>query len=193
LLRRTFEAAEGAAAQGRPQPIGDQRARYAAITCSSEHSAIRKASIRSRSDLRRCRHCQKPSTPIERAAFRRFRSLELTRPDLLYPVPFKQWQSTGGDIPSFLEAVQHGTIDLELINRRFKDAPGGAKSGRPRAKWEGGYPDCAHALRVRRKGGKPIPAALSNVCRTPGCGAIRVGMAQREPDPVAPKQEETIS
>jgi hypothetical protein len=164
------------------------RAAHRAITCSPEHRILRKRSIRARVDVRRCRHCTRPATPIERAAFRRFRKLELMRPDLLYPGPWKQWQQLErGDLTAFsvylantLENDDAGELDaqLGLIDKRFKDRPGGVKSGRPRAMWEGGDPECSHQLPVRRKGGKPIPAVQSNRCRK--CSALRVGMDPRE-------------
>jgi hypothetical protein len=179
------------------KPIGADRARYSAITCSPEHGALRKQSIRARVDMKRCRVCSRPATPVERAAFRRFRKLELQRPDILYPAAFKRWQEEGGDLESFAQELSvrlaradagDCEVDLGLIDRRSKEAPGGPKSGRPRVQWEGGDADCVHQLPIRRKGGKPIPAAKSNRCRR--CSAIRVGMAQREPDPVTEKQEE---
>lgn len=164
------------------------RAAHRAITCSLEHRVLRKRSIRARLDVRRCRHCTRPATPIERAAFRRFRKLELMRPDLLYPGPWKQWQQLErGDLTAFsvylanqLERDEDGELDahLGLIDKRFKGRPGGVRSGRPRAQWEGGDPECLHKLPVRRKAGRPVPAAQSNRCRK--CSALRVGMEQRE-------------
>ena len=43
-----------------------------AITCSTECSAVRAKYLRSLIDQKRCRYCQRPSTPAERAAFNRW-------------------------------------------------------------------------------------------------------------------------
>jgi hypothetical protein len=122
-------------------PVPKERQRYRAITCCEEHGRLRKASIRARVDQRQCRVCRKPSSPQERAAYRRFRSLEITAPELLYPKPWKQWQQNGGTVEGFRLAIGEqlsrvtsedtmGGIDLGLIDFRSKEAPGGAKSGR---------------------------------------------------------------
>jgi hypothetical protein len=115
-----------------------------AITCCKEHAVLRKASIRARVEQKRCKYCRKPATPIERAAFRRFRSIELMRPDFLYPAAFKKWQAKGGDLAGFIIALEAsfqsklgagdesgGDFDLELVDRRHVAATGSVKSGRP--------------------------------------------------------------
>jgi hypothetical protein len=141
-------------------PISLARALQSAITCCFEHGVLRKASIRSRVDMRRCRFCRKPATPIERAAFKRFRSIELTRPDLLYPSTFKRWQLSGGDLQGFCMALEQsfraneekgepGEFVLELIDRRSAAAPGGAKSGRKKIVCE-----CGHTRKEHKPAGK---------------------------------------
>lgn len=157
---------------GDPVPV--ERQRYGAITCKQEHKVLRKASIRARVKMRQCDFCHKPSTPAERAAFRRFRSVELTRPDLLYPRAWREWESKGVDLSTFASMIADPPpdFDLYLVDKRQKAAPGGANSGRPRLKWKGGDPECQHEPRVQRRGRKPLNANLRNTCRK-GCGATR--------------------
>jgi hypothetical protein len=47
-----------------------------AVTCSPACSSIRAKWLRSLIDQTRCRYCQRPSTPAERAAFNRWRKWE---------------------------------------------------------------------------------------------------------------------
>ena len=126
-------------------------------------------------DTRRCRTCRHPASPIERSAYRRFRSIELTRPDLLYPKAFKQWG--GQDLPGFIAALEvtfqakeaagdetGGQFDLELIDRRSSDAPAGAASGRKPLMCNCGHPKHDHHL--PRKKNKPQP------CKVVDCQCI---------------------
>lgn len=166
--------------------VSAERVARRAITCSLEHRALRKRSIRARVDIRRCRVCMRPATAIERAAFRRFRKLELSRPDLLYPAAWKNWQEQNrGDLTAFilylenlLKSDTRAELDSELglIDRRLKEMPGGVRSGRPRIQWTGGDPDCVHAIPTQRKDRKPIAAALMNKCRK--CSAVRVAKGE---------------
>lgn len=169
------------------EPIPVDRQRYRSITCTPEHGVLRKASIRAKVDQRQCRSCRKPSTPLERGAFQRFRRLELTQPDILYPKPFKQWQqeNPGGDPQGFAEALrgifQEGIESgddtsradyLGLLTARSKEVPGGVRSGRKPIQWTGGDPDCEHQVSRSRAGRKPIEKAMENKCRK--CDAVRV-------------------
>lgn len=121
------------------------RTRYGAITCSDEHRKLRKRIIRARAEVKRCRQCARPSTPIERAAYRRFRKLELMRPDVLYPAPYKAWlgQHEGGTPEAFAAELQEnfrGQLDagedapelipLGLLDLRSKELAGGSRAGR---------------------------------------------------------------
>lgn len=171
------------------KPLDETRTRYGSITCCSEHGKLRKESLRGRFDQHFCRNCCRPSTPIERGAYRRFRKIELMRPDLLYPAAFKQWQQDGGDLTSFATALEEnfqkngddgpGRFDLALIDRRSKDKPGGAASGRPAIQFEGGDPTCVHVLPSRpRKGAKPRKGVDFTKCKK--CGATRKDASNAE-------------
>lgn len=169
------------------EPVPIERQRFRSITCSDDHGALRKKSLRSKGELRHCRACRRPASPIERGAFQRFRRLELMRPDILYPAPFKKWQGeTGGDALGFAahlrtqfelgattETADASRSDyLGLLSGQSKDAPGGARSGRKRIQWEGGDKDCQHKIPESREGRKPVPIDKKNTCRK--CGATRV-------------------
>ena len=67
-----------------------------AITCTKEHAKLRRAQLFAMMDKKECRYCRRPSTPEEREAYKRFRTLERTRPDLLYPEAFEDWKASGG-------------------------------------------------------------------------------------------------
>jgi len=67
-----------------------------AITCSKEHAKLRRAQLTAITDKKECRYCRRPSTPEEREAYKRFRTLERRRPDLLYPDAFEDWKASGG-------------------------------------------------------------------------------------------------
>lgn len=175
------------------RPIDEIRCRRGSITCSPEHGKIRKASLRGRFEQRYCRACCRTSSPIERAAFRRFRKMELMRPDLLYPAAFKAWQQDGGDLTSFATALEESfqnrsedddnpnRFDLGLIDRRSKDKPGGALSGRPPMRFEGGDPDCVHVLPTKpREGQKPRKGVDLNKCKK--CGATKYGAPPPQPE-----------
>lgn len=153
---------------------GDQvpadRVRFGAITCSEQHKRMRKASIRARRVAGRCDFCHKPSTPAERAAFTRFRSIELSRPDLLYPTDWQKWQSGGGDLKAFADQIEQNAIKLKLATRANKDTPGGENVGRPRLRWIGGDPECQHQRRHQREGRKELKPELASTCAR-GCGA----------------------
>lgn len=56
-----------------------------AITCSKEHAKLRRAQLQAITDKKECRYCRRPSTPEEREAYKRFRTLERKRPEMLYP------------------------------------------------------------------------------------------------------------
>lgn len=170
------------------QPLDEARQRFGSITCCTEHGKLRKASLRGRMDQRFCHQCNRPATPIERAAYRRFRKFELMRPDIIYPAAFKAWQQDGGDLTSFAVALEEsfqnrepgsaGRFDLGLIDRRSKHKPGGAVSGRPANQFEGGDPDCVHTLTPRRTGVKPRKNTDYNKCTK--CGAMRRGAPQQD-------------
>jgi hypothetical protein len=72
------------------------RQRRGAITCSKEHSKLRRAHLFAIMDQKECRYCRRPSTPEEREAYRRFRMIERKRPDLLFPEAFEDWKNSGG-------------------------------------------------------------------------------------------------
>lgn len=152
-------------------PVSRDRTRYSAITCSEEHKRMRKESIRARRIAGRCDFCHKPSTPAERAAFARFRSIELSRPDILYPETWQKWQADGGDLRGFAQAIEENAIQLKLRTRANKETPGGAGIGRPRLKWKGGDADCEHRRRVQRADRKPLAENLRDTCAN-GCGAV---------------------
>lgn len=67
-----------------------------AITCSNEHSKLRRAQLAAIIDKKECRYCRRPSTPEEREAYKRFRNLERNQPHLIYPEAFEDWKSSGG-------------------------------------------------------------------------------------------------
>jgi len=70
-----------------------------AITCSKEHSKLRRNQLTAIVDKKECRYCRRPSTPEEREAYKRFRNMERKRPDLLYPEAYEEWKASGR-IPS---------------------------------------------------------------------------------------------
>lgn len=74
------------------KPVPPERLRFKAITCTEECARLRKLSMRSKQDARECRHCRKPSTPEERAAYQRFRRWEKNNPHIAYPEEYKRWQ-----------------------------------------------------------------------------------------------------
>lgn len=76
--------------------VPKERLMRGAITCSKEHSNLRRAQQTAITDKKECRYCRRPSTPEEREAYKRFRTLERNRPDLLYPDAFKDWKDSGG-------------------------------------------------------------------------------------------------
>ena len=182
--------------------LSAERTMRGALTCGLAHGRIRRNKMYSNRDGKRCKFCRKPSTPIERAAYRRFRQLELTRPDLLYPAAFKAF---GGSIADFAAALaasfrakelagddSPGEFDLGLIDRRHSSAPGGARSGKPRLEWTGGDPEkqpCEHEPKRQRPGAKKkLTWAERNKCRR--CGANRVG-AEEEPSEGEREQDES--
>jgi hypothetical protein len=182
--------------RGRRMKAGDQSAKC--IVCKKPCAKITKALPVCREHrtalararrvcmlMRKCFQCKRPSTPIERAAYRRFRSAELTRPDLLYPGAFKRWQQdTGEDVAAFSIALQEsllakeergdnspGVFDLELVDRRRANIPGGARSGRKQIEWMGGNPNCKHALKRTGPGRKDPTPNEQNKCNK--CDARR--------------------
>jgi hypothetical protein len=80
------------------KPISTERLSKGSITCSKECAKIRRDAQRAQQDTRECRYCRKPSTPEDREAFARFRRLERTRPDILYPEQFEEWKKTVPDV-----------------------------------------------------------------------------------------------
>jgi ribosomal protein S26 len=56
--------------------IPADRAARKFVTCSPECSEERERWAKARHDATHCRYCMKPSTPEERAAFKRFRAWE---------------------------------------------------------------------------------------------------------------------
>jgi hypothetical protein len=81
--------------------VPTDRLKYGAITCSKEHQKLRHAQLQAITDKKDCRYCRRPSTPEEREAYKRFRTMERKRPDLIYPEAFEQWKldwkASGGD------------------------------------------------------------------------------------------------
>jgi len=59
-----------------PNKIPRDRATRKFVTCSAECAAKRERWIKGRLDATHCRYCMRPSTPDERAAFKRFRAWE---------------------------------------------------------------------------------------------------------------------
>lgn len=51
-----------------------------AVTCSKECSQARKDYGRALQDRTECRYCERPSTPAERARYKRWRKFELKNP-----------------------------------------------------------------------------------------------------------------
>ncbi len=88
------------------QQIPKDRLMRGAITCSQEHAKLRRAQLQAIVDKKECRYCRRPSTPEEREAYKRFRTLERKRPDLLYPDLFEVWRETADDpsIEAFAES-----------------------------------------------------------------------------------------
>lgn len=77
--------------------IPTDRVKRGAVTCSKEHAKLRKAQQMALVDSKECRYCRRPSTPLQREAFKRFRRLEQKKPELLYPEQFAEWlEATGG-------------------------------------------------------------------------------------------------
>jgi hypothetical protein len=170
------------------KPVPHDRTKFGAVTCTRACGAKQKSIAAGLSLLKKCFQCRRPSTPIERSAYRRFRSLEITRPDLLYPGAFKKWD---GDLPSFAAALQESlygarpgdesgdvlpwgsrySFDLELVTRKSKERPGGAASGRKPIPWKGGDPDCKHRTHREGDGRKKAKANQQNKCTK--CGAKR--------------------
>lgn len=80
--------------------VPKERLMRGAITCSKEHAKLRRAQLTAIVDKKECRYCRRPSTPDEREAYKRFRTLERKRPDLLYPEGFEAFKTDGyGDTP----------------------------------------------------------------------------------------------
>jgi predicted nucleic acid-binding Zn ribbon protein len=112
------------------QPVPEDRATRGGVTCSAACLAVRKAVQRAQRDAKECRYCRKPSTLAARAAFRRFRHLEETRPDILYPKQFAEWKATltpdvapsAEGFVAFLEASGMITIQPWLGERAEKRA-----------------------------------------------------------------------
>jgi hypothetical protein len=76
--------------------VAKERVMRGAITCTKEHAKERREQLRAVQDRKECRYCRHPSSPEERAAFSRFRTMERRRPDLLYPEAFEEWKANGG-------------------------------------------------------------------------------------------------
>jgi hypothetical protein len=76
--------------------VPKERLMRGAITCTKEHAKLRRAQLAAITDKKECRYCRRPSTPEEREAYRRFRTLERKRPDLLYPEDYAAWEYSGG-------------------------------------------------------------------------------------------------
>lgn len=76
--------------------IPKERVMHGAITCSKEHAKLRSAQLLAITDKKECRYCRRPSTPEEREAYKRFRTLERKRPDLIYVEAFEDWKTSGG-------------------------------------------------------------------------------------------------
>jgi hypothetical protein len=76
--------------------IPKDRIMRGAITCSKEHAKLRRSQLQAITDKKECRYCRRPSTPEEREAYKRFRTMERKQPHLLYPDAFEDWKASGG-------------------------------------------------------------------------------------------------
>jgi hypothetical protein len=73
--------------------ISKDRQERQAVTCSDECAKQRIEGRRKTDDDKRCRHCRRPSTLEQRAAYARFRRLEVHMPHLIYPQQYEVWAS----------------------------------------------------------------------------------------------------
>lgn len=80
--------------------IPPEQLKYKAITCSDACGLARKNALRAKQDSRECRHCRKPASLAERAAYKRFRKWEKENPEKAYPEAAKRWEQmhNGGPI-----------------------------------------------------------------------------------------------
>lgn len=67
------------------------------ITCSKEHAKLRRAQLQAITDKKECRYCRRPSTPEERVAYARFRTMEKKWPHIIYIEAFDNWKRTVSD------------------------------------------------------------------------------------------------
>jgi len=67
-------------------PIPIERVKRHATTCSKECAKKLRKQRMMLMEQTECKYCRRPSTPEEREAFRRFRKLEASHPDAVYPM-----------------------------------------------------------------------------------------------------------
>lgn len=77
--------------------IDKRRLAKGAVTCTREHSKLRKKQQQALMEQKECKYCRRPSTPEQRTAFKRFRDLERRRPDILYPEAWERWKAENKD------------------------------------------------------------------------------------------------
>lgn len=97
------------------EPIPADRVTKGSITCKKACADARRRAQRTLQDEKECRYCKRPSSPDEREAFKRFRRLETTRPDLLYPQAFEEFKTncetngTDATVEAFATEYAKGT------------------------------------------------------------------------------------
>lgn len=74
------------------KPVPKDRLLKKAVTCCEGCKDLYKKAKRKKNEKEECPYCRRPSTQSDRNAFLRFRTLEVQRPDLLYPKQFIAWQ-----------------------------------------------------------------------------------------------------
>lgn len=107
--------------------IPPEQLKYKAITCSDKCGLARKNALRAKQDSRECRHCRKPASLAERAAYKRFRKWEKVNPELAYPEAYKRWnpdiaEDIDGKAVFTLEIAQQIEQELEDERRRADEA-----------------------------------------------------------------------
>lgn len=100
--------------------VPPERIRFKSITCSDECARLRKLSMRAKQDARECRHCRKPSTMAERAAYQRYRKWEKANPQLAYPDEFKRWLSNSQGLG--VADADASKFTLEIAARMAEEA-----------------------------------------------------------------------
>jgi hypothetical protein len=75
-----------------PTPLSPERLKQNAVTCCIEHAEEHRVAKRRDKDSKKCRGCLRPTTPLQKKAFKRFARLEKKSPHLVYPTEFKEFQ-----------------------------------------------------------------------------------------------------